>query len=338
MNATLASPRRIELVAGSQVLPVAALGTAVISLRGRLADAAAPLHDFTLWVSNGASRVRVAFRGEVEANRGEIVVAEADRAMVLAAASLAMDGPRHETLRSLVTPVGPQAERRRSPAGKLIAIVACVVLGAYVSVRLLDKLTFIDARVAYLATDVTTLLSPTSGRVTFLENLGSVEAGQPAVGIETTSGKSLLIDAPGNVDIVAAEKTVGDRVKRGDPLIAYALPDAPLYLHAVVDRDQAFRIAEGTRVHYARLGDASTAVTVDVPAGDLHVRALPAGKAGQLYEVRIPITAGDEQFRALPVQLRFEQGLVSSLADALRTLGLPEPLLDGLAGIGGGAR
>jgi hypothetical protein len=338
MSLTLASLRRIELVAGHEVLPVAALGNAVISLRGRLTDAAAPLRDFTLWISDGASHIRVPFQGEVEPNRGEVVVAEPDRATVLAAASLATDGPRHEALRSLVTRVGQRATRRQSSTVKLLAIAACVVLGAYVGLRLLDKLTFIDARVAYLATDVTTLLSPTSGRVTFLENLGSVEAGQPAVGIETTSGKSLLIDAPDDVDVVAAEKTVGDRVKRGDPLLAYALPDAPLYLHAVVDRDQAFRIAEGTRVHYARLGDASTATTLDVPASDLRVRALPAGTGGQLYEVRIPVAAGDEQFRALPVQLRFEQDFVSSVSDALRPLGLLEPLLDGFAAIGGGAR
>lgn len=311
----------VELVAGTEVLPVASLGTEAVVLNGRLGEAALQLERFTLSVVHGASRIRVPFRGSVEPNGGEIVIAPADRAMVTAAAT---GGFAPEALRALVTAAEPtDTPRRRATRARALALVTCTLLGAYVGVRLWDKITGITPRVAYLATDVTTLLSPTSGRVTFVEALGAVEAGQPAVGIETTSGKSLLIDAPGSVDIVAAEKQVGERVKRGDPLLAYAQPDAGLYLHAVVDRDQAFRVATGTRIRYARLDASSAPVVIDVPAADLDIRALPADRGTELYEVRIPLPASAEQFRALPVQLRFEQDPITAIGHALSALGLP---------------
>jgi hypothetical protein len=313
----------IELVAGTEVLPVASLGTEAIVLKGRLGQAAAQLELFTLSVVQGASRIRVPFRGAVEPHGGEIVIAPDDRAMVAAAATGGFDPG---ALRALVTAAEPaDAPRRRATRARALALVTCALLGTYVGARLWDKITGITPRVAYLATDATTLLSPTSGRVTFVEALGAVEAGQPAVGIETTSGNSLLIDAPGSVDIVAAEKQVGERVKRGDPLLAYALPDAGLYLHAVVDRDQAFRITTGTRIRYARLDASSAPVVIDLPASELEIRALPADRGTELYEVRIPVLAGDEQFRALPVQLRFEQDPVAAIGHALSALGLPLP-------------
>ncbi len=309
----------LELTAGSRVLPVAAFGDTAISLTGRLT---AEVERFTLSIANGASRIRVPFRGTIATNGGEVVVDPADRERVLhaAAAGLTLDPAR---MRSIVTPAAPAtAMRRRRTRSQLLAIGAVVVLGAYVGLRLWDKIATIEPRVAWLATEVTTLLSPTSGRVSFIEPNGAVEPGQPAVGIETTTGRSLLIDAPGNVEIVSGEKAVGDRVKRGDPLLAYALPDAPLYLRAVVDREQAFRIASGTHVRYARLDASADAVHLDVPATDLHIRALPFNGHQHLYEVRIPVTGGGEQFRALPVSLRFEQGLASGLMQGLRAIGL----------------
>ncbi|RYE85650.1 MAG: hypothetical protein EOP19_08960 [Hyphomicrobiales bacterium] len=309
----------LELVAGSEVVPVAAFGSDAISLKGRIAG---QVEQFTLSIANGTNRVRVPFRGAVSGTGGEVVVATADRERVLsaAAAGLTLDPSR---LRSLVTPVAPAATTgRRHTRTQLLAVAACIILAAYVGVRLWDKMTTVVPRVAFLATDVTTLLSPTSGRISFIEPNGAVEAGQPAVGIQTTSGKSLLIDAPGNVEIVSGEKTVGDRIKRGDPLLAYAEPGAQLYLRAVVDRDQAFRIAGGTQVRYSRLDTPSQSVTRDVPAGDLHIRALPFNGQQHLYEVRIPIEGGDEQFRALPVSLRFQQSLPASLLQSLRAIGL----------------
>ena len=320
----------LELTAGAEVLPVAAFGDEAISLQGRLAG---QLDRFTLSIANGASRIRVPFRGAVITNGGEVVIDPADRTRVLhaAAAGLTLDPAR---MRTLVTPAAPPvaASRRRSST-QLLAIGAVIVLGAYVGLRLWDKVTAVEPRLAYLATEVTTLLSPTSGRIAFIEPPGAVEPGQPAIGIETTSGKSLLIDAPGNVEIVAGEKSVGDRIKRGDPLLAYAQPDAQLYLHAVIDREQAFRIAGGTHVRYSRLDAPSDSVGLDVPASDLHIRALPFDGHQRLYEVRIPIASDDEQFRALPVSLRFEQSLPASLAQGLRTIGLlaatPLPTIEG---------
>ena len=305
----------IELLAGDQVLPVSSIGAAALSLGTRIGAGAERLDRFVLGIADGASRIRVPFRGRVAPDGAQIVVDESDRALVTAAALGQLDG--------LVTPyTAPGTHRRRSRYLPLV-VLGCVVLGAYVGIRLWDKITTIEPRIAYLATEVTTLLSPTSGRVSFVEGVGAVEPGQPAVGLETTSGKSLLIDAPGNVDIVAAEKNVGDRVKRGDPLLAYALPNAPLYLHAVVDREQAFRLASGTPLRYERLDASSGSISLDVAAADLHVRALPPDAGHQLYDVRIPITSGEEHHRALPVRLRFEQDLTTSIAGVLRAIGLP---------------
>lgn len=304
----------IELLAGDEILTVSSIGTAALSLGGRLSETAQQLDRFVLGIADGASRIRVPFRGRVATNGGEIVIAEEDRALLAAAALGQLDG--------LVTPYAGAGVRQRRSRHLLPMVLACLVLGAYVSVRLWDKITTIEPRVAYLATEVTTLLSPTSGRVSFVEAVGPVESGQPAIGLETTSGKSLLIDAPGNVDIVAAEKAVGERVKRGDPLLAYAPPDAPLYLHAVVDREQAFRLAAGTRVRYERLDAATGSTTVDVPASDLHIRALPREGDHQLFEIRIPL-AGEEHYRALPVRVRFEQDLAFNVIDALRATGIP---------------
>jgi len=310
----------LDLVAGSEVLPVAAFGAEAISLKGRLAG---QLDRFTLRVANGASRIRVPFRGAVSSNGGEVVVDAADRERVLAAAAagLTLDPAR---MRAIVSPAPvPRAARQRHTRARLlVALVACLILGSYVGYRLWNKITTIEPRMAWLATEVTTLLSPTSGRITFIEPPGAVEAGQPAIGIETTSGKSLLIDAPGAVDIVAGEKSVGDRIKRGDPLLAYAQPGAPLYLRAIVDREQAFRIASGTHLRYSRLDTPSDVVSRAVPAADLHIRALPFDGHQRLYEVRTPIDGGGEQFRALPVSVRFEQDLPSSLLRGLRTFGL----------------
>jgi hypothetical protein len=317
----------MELTAGSQVLPVLSLGTEIVSLGGRIGDAAARLDRFVFSVLGGPVRIDVPFSGHVAANGGEIVVAEADRALLAAAASGRLD--------ALVTPATARATRRRRTRAGMLAILVIIALGGYVGVRLWSKTTSIEPRIAYLATEVTTLLSPTSGRVSFVEDLGPVDQGQPAVGLETTSGKSLLIDAPGNVDIVAAEKAVGERVKRGDPLLAYAKPDAPLYLRAVVDHEQAFRIAAGTTVSYSRIDTPADTVRFEAAAADLHIRALPAEGDHQLYEIRIPLPAGEEQFRALPVHLRFEQDLAASLIEALRSIGLPGALLDGLAALEG---
>lgn len=323
MTSATANRGTIAILAGTEVLPVASIATGAVVLVGRLGAPAAQLERFTLQVADGASRIRVPFRGSVRTGGGEVDVAPDDRGLVAAAAATTrrLDA---ETLRGLVTPVGPGHAR---PAARsrtsILALAACLLLAGYVGLRLWDKAISIEPRVAYLATEVTTLLSPTSGRVTFVQSPGAVEAGQPAIGIETPSGKNLLLDAPAEVDLVAADKAVGERVKRGDPLLAYAQPGAPLYLHAVVDRDQAYRIAGGTRVRYARLDASATPVVLDVAAADLHIRALPGDGTSQLYEIRIPVTAGSEQFRAMPVQMRFEQDPVAAFLHALGAVGLP---------------
>ncbi|HEY9009854.1 MAG TPA: hypothetical protein VIN06_02445 [Devosia sp.] len=319
---TAAASAVLELVAGSQVLPVASFGTETVSLRGSLSAASAKLRHFTLSVANGASRIRVPFNGTVSTRNGEVIIDAADRQLVLsaAAAGLTLDPVR---MQALVTSAPVAARPARRKRGQLLALAACVILGAYVAGRLWDKLATIEPRMAYLATEATTLLSPTSGRISFIEGQGTVEAGQPVLGIETTSGKSLLIDAPGDVEIVSGEKHFGDRVKRGDPLLAYAQPDAPLYLHAIVDREQAFRLASGVRVRYARLDTQSDTVVFDVAAEDLAIRALRSDGHSQLYEVRVKVTAVDgEQHRALPVSVRFEQDFGTSLAQSLGAIGL----------------
>lgn len=319
---TTTTPAVLELVAGTEVLPVASFGTETISLRGSLGAASARLKHFTLSIANGASHIRVPFGGTVTAKNGEVIIDGADRQRVLsaAAAGLTLDPVR---MQALVTAVPIAAPPVRRKASQFVTLVACTILGVYVGVRLWDKVATIEPRMAYLATEATTLLSPTSGRISFIEAQGRVEAGQPVVGIETTSGKSLLIDAPGDVEIVAGEKDPGDRVKRGDPLLAYAQPDAPLYLHAVLDREQAFRLASGLRVRYARLDTPSETVAFDVSAPELTIRALPSEGHQRLYEVRVRVAAaGGEQHRALPVSARFEQNLGASLAQSLRAIGL----------------
>jgi hypothetical protein len=319
----------LELFAGGEAFPVARVGREMLSLKGRIGDAAARLERFTLSIASGGRRVNVRFAGTVATNRDAVTVAPEDRPRLAAAAAAAVGSLDAGSLRALAGAAQPRARRARRARGRTLLVVACLVLGAYVGLRLWEKVTTIEPRIAWLATDTATLLSPTSGRVSFVETLGAIQSGQPVVGIETNSGRSLLIDAPGNVDIVSAERTEGQRVKRGDPLLAYAEPNAPLYLYALVDREQAFRLAGGAHVRYSRLDTGSAAVTFDAAPTDLHIRALPADHGHQLYEVRVPVAAGEEQFRALPVHLRFEQDLQSSVIESLRSIGLPDLLVQG---------
>lgn len=328
MSAITAS--HVSLQAGTTLVPVSRFGAEAVILARRLDADAARLTRFAVNIADGARRLQVWFAGQVSADGSQVLIDPEDRAHVQSAAAV-VAGFTAERLRALIRPrpIELVARRHWSRASGL-AILACLMLGGYVGLRLSDTVTSITPRFAYLATDATTLLSPTSGRVTFLRGPGAIAAGEPAVGIETPSGKNLLIDAPGDVEIVTAEKTTGDRVKRGDPLLVYAEPGAPLYLHAVVDRAQAFRISEGIDLRYSRLDQPGEAVTLQVAASALHVRLLPGDANGGLYDVRVLVATDGAPVRAMPVDLTFRQSPVTALLQALRGFGVsPGPLTAG---------
>ena len=322
----------VSLQAGNALVPVSRFGAEAVILARRLDVEAALLKRFAVNIANGARRLQVWFAGEVSADGSQVVIAPEDRAHVQSAAAV-VAGFSADRLRALIRPQPINVVARRHwPMAQSLALATVLLLGGYVGVRFMDKVTTIQPRFAYLATEATTLLSPTSGRVTYMRAPGAVQAGEPAVGVETTSGKNLLIDAPGNVDIVTAEKSPGDRVKRGDPLLVYAEPDAPAYLHAVVDREQAFRISDGVEVRYSRPDQPGDAVAFSVAANELHVRLLPGSASEALYDVRVPVEPGAEQFRAMPVEVKFKQSPVTAALQALRGFGVPSTELPAAAG------
>jgi len=287
---------------------------------------------FVLIWQRGDDRIEIPVSGQV---RDDGLVVELDAGQAAAAIdTIAGDSPplEHALLRSAL-----EARDRTAPRSgwgpvvlRLLAIGGCLALCAYDGLRIYHAVVSIVPRAAYLATEVSTINSPTSGKLAFAADPGNVAMGEPVLGIENVHGKTILVDATQDVRIIAADKKVGERVKRGDPLLAIADRNPPVYLVAIVTREQAFDLSSGAQVLYSRLeGAVPDMVSAYVPGSQFELTALPEAPGApveQLYQVRFRVADTGDLSRAAPVTLEFRQSLRLRFSEALSKLGVPADL------------
>lgn len=282
---------------------------------------------FLLVWRNGEDRIELPVAGRVWDDGLGIDLDQAQPGS--AAASRIAEGERPDVALMRSALEGKVIEPVKKRAGRVIStlflVVACIVLGTYVGSRLYHALVTTVPRVAYLATEVSIIASPTSGRLAFAAGEGAISAGEPVVGVENARGKTVLLDATDAVRVVSLEQRIGAHVKRGDPVLTVAAADPAVYLVAIVSREQAFQLASGTTVHYALLdASAPRSQKLFVPAGGLMLTALPATLgADPLFEVRVRIEGSDLLARAAPVSVEFEQSLSDRTSAVLVGFGVP---------------
>ncbi|HWA20480.1 MAG TPA: hypothetical protein VG757_15960 [Devosia sp.] len=209
---------------------------------------------------------------------------------------------------------------------RLLLVALILVLGIYDAMRLYHAVVTITPRVAFLATEVSTINAPTSGTLAFVAGKGQIGRGEPVIGIENARGKTILVDAADDARIISVEHAIGDRIRRGDPLLAIAAPNPPIYISAIVSREQAFQLTHGVTAHYALLDGGQPQVIDLFIAGDqLSLTVLPEasnGSTAPLYQARFRIDAENVLTRGAPVYLEFERSLSDSIAASLGTAGL----------------
>jgi hypothetical protein len=202
--------------------------------------------------------------------------------------------------------------------------VLCVVLGIYDAAKLYHVAVTIAPRVAFLSTEVSTINAPTSGTLAFIAAKGTINSGEPVIGIENSRGKTILVDAAEDAMVISADHAIGERIKRGDPLLAIAAPNPPVYISAIVSREQAFALTHGVVAHYALLdGGAPRMIELPLKAGDVSLNEMAGGNgAAPLYQARFRIEADNILTRGAPVYLEFERPLSDALEANLTGAGI----------------
>lgn len=243
------------------------------------------------------------------------------------------------TLRALLDGPVPVLVRTRGGLGaaatSALLVLACLGLATYVGAKLYHNLTVIAPSSAYLQSDLHSVASPTSGRVTFIADPGPVQAGEPILGIETASGKTVFVDASANTTVVSQDVTLDTRVARGTPILGTASGEPALFLEAIVGREDAFQIAQGATLFYTVLGDAgAVSRTVLVAPGEAIVTALPPAnprQVGQFFRVKLEVPRDGVLHQITAIDVRFETKLQDRVASKLIGLRVPNALAHSIA-------
>lgn len=212
--------------------------------------------DADLLFEKGEHRVRLAVRGQLvrDASDSFEMESEPDTMRLLAAA---LDWFKGEDLvaRSLVSEaarVRPRTEHRSAGRGgprravqAAVLATACLVVGAYVSQRVLSSLQ-LPANSAFVTARTEALVAPATGSIAFLSEAAEVTAGEPVVGIETRGGASVTTDAPRTGAVIARHVRFRDTVRRGDPIMSVAEGGASPFVLAFVDGRDLLRLSAGS--------------------------------------------------------------------------------------------
>jgi hypothetical protein len=327
MLAGLTTSGTLSLFDGVGETPVASVAPGRISL---ITEIARRTGRFVLIWQRGSDRIEIPLRGQVSADGRHVETSESPVAARLGDNSADVDHLEHALLRAAFEDDEPAAPAKRSTrivVGVLLAML-CLALAAYDLSKLYHAAVTITPRVAFLATEVSTINSPTSGRLTFIAEPGEITTGEPVIGIENAGGKTILVDATTDAQVISRDHMIGDRVRRGDPLLAIADRDPPVYLSAILSREQAFDLTHGVIARYALLDGGPPSVTETfVPGEAFTLKALDGEtRAGEapLYQVRFKIDAKDVLTRGAPVYLEFQRTLGDSVGTGLTAAGLPQ--------------
>ena len=304
---------------------VAAIAAHGVSLGSAIAQRAG---QFMLIWRKGGSRIEVPLVGQVAADGLTVECETGDLASQLGTAHAGSRVDR-ALIRSAFATAPNTTDKKRTTAslvlrGVLVALI--LALGAYDGVRLYHAAVSITPRVAFLTTEISTINAPTSGTLAFVALKGAIGEGEPIIGIENARGKTILVDAVEDARVISTERAIGDRVRRGDPLLAVAATDPPVYISAVVSREQAFQLSHGVTAHYALLdGGPPRMIDLFVAGDEIQLTVLPqtgTSGAAPLYQARFRIEAADVLTRGAPVHLEFERSLSDSIEERLGTAGI----------------
>lgn len=323
-NAVQAIDGSLTLFDGVEETPVAGIAADGVSLARAVAQRAGR---FILIWRRGGSRIEVPLVGQVTSD-GLTLESETGAIAGQFSGPSVSDRMDLALIRSAFVGVPASASGRRGSSLILrtLLVALIVALGLYDAMRLYHAAVTITPRIAFLATEVSTINAPTSGTLAFVAGKGLIGEGEPVIGIENARGKTILVDAAEDAQVISAEHAIGDRVRRGDPLLAVAPANPPVYVSAVVSREQAFQLAHGATAHYALL-DGGLPQTIDlfVPGDQISLTVLAetgSGNDAPLYQARFRIDAEDVLTRGAPVYLEFERSLSDSLAASLGTAGI----------------
>lgn len=235
------------------------------------------------------------------------------------------------------TAFAPASERHGRGAASAALLVGCLLLAGYVGTRLYHEITVITPEAAYLSSELHPIMSPASGRVVFLADPGSAEAGEPVFGIETATGKTVFVDAPDSTTIVGQQAAAGGRIERGAPVLTTASGNPTLYLRMVVPRSDAFRIGAGAVLHYTTLeADHPVERSMTLDAARVLATPLPADPArvqDPLFVLRVPVGSDGVIHTGASAVVSIDLGLRDGVESALSRLGLPPDLATHLAAL-----
>lgn len=158
------------------------------------------------------------------------------------------------------------------PLRKLAAFAAALVLATTCGFLWLQETVTIANTASLVTSDYRLITSPVTGTVIFVNENGTVAAGEPVFGIEGTSGRPAIVNAP--MDLTNFETVVkpGSRIERGKALARISMETATPKLIAYVDLSAALEIAKGAvakvnfrndQVAFVRVGREQILTTVD---------------------------------------------------------------------------
>jgi hypothetical protein len=224
--------------------------------------------------------------------------------------------------------------------GALIA--ASAGLAAYDGAQLYHNLTAVVPHVAYLESEIDHIVTPSSGRLAFLADTGSVSAGEPILGVQLPNGKTTLVDADVDESVIAQDTGLGTHVNRGDPILSVASANPPLYLRAILTRAEAFDVAQGSAATFKTFGSSQgLAGTLTVDPTNVSLTPIPPARPGAdpMFEVKVQVDAAGQRYDATPVDLQFNVPLGDRVRRIITGLGLPVAVADTVASwLGAAAR